>query len=218
MSALDPLVAVDDAVAHVLSAAPRLATVTNVTVISFSFLEGAWEAMINAPNLTEEVREVADEYCLACKHMTVVRVLALLDRDDRAISYQGVHRCLKLSEVVEALVERMCDDPFQSQHIEDDVRHSINQYCRVYATINWELHGRLTHLRNHGIAHLNRKRPRRAITPITHDELRGLVCLVNDLAECLSPFRPKVSPVREDEITDRVDQATMMWQAVFRAL
>jgi hypothetical protein len=63
----------DEAVAHVLCGAPRLATVTNLTVISFSFLEGAWKAIINGPNVKEEVREVCDDYCIACQHMTVVR-------------------------------------------------------------------------------------------------------------------------------------------------
>jgi hypothetical protein len=140
----------DDAVTHVLCGTPRLVNVTNLTVISFSFLEGARKAMINAPHVTEEVREVADGYCIACEHMTVVRVHALLDSDDRATSYQSIHRCLKFSEVAEALVRRMCDDPFQPQHIEDDIRHSINQFCRVCETINWDLHDRLTHFRNQG--------------------------------------------------------------------
>jgi hypothetical protein len=90
----------DDGAAHVLCGAPRLANVTNLTVISFSFLEGARKAIINAPNVTEEVREVADGYCIASEHMTVVRVHALLDRDDQVISYQSVHRCLKRPEVV----------------------------------------------------------------------------------------------------------------------
>jgi hypothetical protein len=56
----------DDAVGLVLCSAPRLATVTNLAVISFSFLEGAWKAMINGPKVKEEVREVCDDYCIAC--------------------------------------------------------------------------------------------------------------------------------------------------------
>jgi hypothetical protein len=67
-----------DAVAYVLSAAPRLATVTNLTVISFSFLEGARKAFIGAPTVTEDTREVADEYCIACEHMTAVRLHLLI--------------------------------------------------------------------------------------------------------------------------------------------
>ena len=74
---------VDDAVAYVLSATPRLATVTNLTVISFSFLEGARKAFISAPNITEDTREVADEYCMTCEHMTAVRLHLLLDKDEK---------------------------------------------------------------------------------------------------------------------------------------
>jgi hypothetical protein len=205
----------ENAVGDVLSAAPRLANVTNLTVISFSFLEGARKAMINAPNLTEEVREVWSGYCIACEHMTVVRVHALLDRGEGMVTYQTVHRCLERPEVVDALVQRFCDDPVQSRHVEDDVRYSTNQFCRVYGTINWELHGRLTHFRNLGVAHLVRGRQ---VKTITQDELRDLVRLVKDLAECLSPFRPNVPLVQDDEITDRVNRAAMMWQTALLAL
>ena len=128
---------VDDAVAYVLSATPRLATVTNLTVISFSFLEGARKAFISAPNVTEGTREVADEYCIACEHMTAVRLHLLLDKDEKGVSFQTVYHRLKLPEVAEALAQHMGDDPFQPQHIEDDVRHSINQFLCVYRAVDW---------------------------------------------------------------------------------
>jgi hypothetical protein len=205
----------DDAVAFVLSGAPRLATVTNLAAISFSFLEGAKQALsVIIGNASDEVREVGDDYCIACEHMTVVRVHALLDRDDRTVSYQTVHKRLMFPEAVEALVRRMCDDPFQSRNIEDDVRGAISQFCRVYGTINWELHGRLSNFRNQGIAHLGRRRPSQLVS---HDELRGLVRLVQDLADCLSPFRSNVPPVRDEEITERVKRATMIWQRALLA-
>ena len=46
--------------------------------------------MLSAPNISEEAREVADGYCIACEHMTVVRVHALLDTDDSMISYRAL--------------------------------------------------------------------------------------------------------------------------------
>ena len=205
---------VDDAVAYVLSATPRLATVTNLTVISFSFLEGARKAFISAPNVTEDTREVADEYCIACEHMTAVRLHLLLDKDEKGVSFQTVYHRLKLPEVAEALAQHMGDDPFQPQHIEDDVRHSINQFLCVYRAIDWrDLHGRLTHFRNQGIVHLSKRRPTKTIT---QDELRTLVGVVKALSESLAVFQSNEPPIQEDEITDRSNRATAVWQAALR--
>lgn len=203
--------AINADVDHVRSSAPRLANWANVTVISFSFLKGAWQAIINAPISTEAAREVFNDYWNACGHMTVVRICALLDRDERVISYQSVYRCLERDEITDALVRRLCDDP--PFHVEDDVRRSINHFLRVYRAIDWKLHGRLINLRNFGIAHLCSGR---SMGEITLDELGNIVRVVKDLAECLSPFRTDVPFVHEDEIADRVKRATMMWRASFR--
>jgi hypothetical protein len=205
---------VDDAVAYVLRATPRLVTATNLTVISFSFLEGARKAFISAPDVTEDTREVADEYCIACEHMTAVRLHLLLDKDEKAVSFQTVYHRLKLPEVAEALAQLMGDDPFQPQHIEDDVRHSIKQFLCVYRAIDWDdLHGRLTHFRNLGIVHLSKTRPTKTIT---QDELRTLVGEVKALSESLAVFQSKERFIQEDEITDRSDRATRVWRAALR--
>jgi hypothetical protein len=211
---------IKDAVAHVLRGAPRLANVTNLTVISFSFLEGATKAMDDAPPVSEEVPEAWADYCFAAQGITVVRLYALLDRpkeddrDDRMVTYQTVHKCLTRPKVLDALVRYMRNDPSQSANIENDVRHSVDQFYRTYEGIDWKLHGRLKHLRNLGIAHLSQTRQTKSIT---QDELRGLVLLVKRLSECLSPFHHGVPPVRGDESIARVTRATKMWRAAFRS-
>ena len=205
---------IEDMARHVQAAAPRLANVTNLTVISFSFLEGTRTALnqVALSNGTD-VREIADDYCFECESATVMRVALLLDRNDQAVSFQSVFRYLLYPNVVEALVRQLCDDPFQPATIEENVRHSVNDFLRIYSTINWELHGRVTHFRNLGLAHLGyglRKR-------ITHDELRNLVQLVKDLAAALAPLTVGIPLVSDDEILERTNRATAMWLGAMRS-
>src|ERR1700730_1735650 len=56
------------------------------------------------------------------------------------------------------LLRLMRDDPFQSERVEEDIHHYADEFIRTYQTIDWELHGRMSHLRNLGLAHLGRGR------------------------------------------------------------
>jgi hypothetical protein len=201
---------IENAVELVREMAPRLAKVANLTVISCSFLEGAKRVMVKAQEIQEDAREVVDGYYNDVASITVVRLKLLLDSGRDAVSFQSVYKCLQRPEVVDALVARMGDDPLQPEHIEDDIRHRINEFLRIYRGIDWRLHGRLTHLRNQGLAHLSRGRARKTIK---HDELCSLVRLVKDLGDCLEPFAPHVVSIREDEIADRINRAAEMWCA-----
>lgn len=200
----------EDMARRVQRSAPRLAEITNLTVIAFGFLEGAWMAMSEADQSVENAyREMAEHHLRECEWMTVNRLVLLLDRDNAADSFQSAHRCLQFPEVVDALVRQVCDD--QPAITEGRVHHSITEFIRIYGTINWKLHGRLVHFRNLGIAHLGGKLRERP----THDELRDLVRLVRDLAACLEPLTEHFkASVRDDEILDRTRKATRIWRAV----
>jgi hypothetical protein len=201
---------VEDMARRVQAAAPRLANVTNLTVISFSFLEGARKALDQVNPAVDH--EIADDYYFECASMTVMRVALLLDRDDQAVSFQSVHRYLCFPEVVEALVRQIGDDPLQPATFEENIRHSVDEFRRIYGTISWELHGRVSHFRNHGLAHLSQDLRKR----ITHDELRTLVQQVKDLAASLAPLTVGIPPVRDDEILDRTVRANAMWLAALQ--
>ena len=108
----------------------------------------------------------------------------------------------------------MGDDPFQPQHIEDDARQWINQFLCVYRAIDWgDLHGRLTYFRNQGIVHLSKRLPTKTIT---QDELGTLVGVVKALSKSLAVFQSTEPPIQEDEIIDRSNRATAVWQAALR--
>jgi hypothetical protein len=204
---------VKDMAECVQRAAPRLANVTNLTIICFTFLEGAWAALSEADRSAEnDYREIAEHYRRECECMTANRLVELLDRDDRTDSFQSVYRHLQYPEVVDALVRQVCDDHWEPEIAEECLRHSVNEFLRIYGTISWALHRRLVHFRNLGIAHLGaelRERP-------TYDELRDLVRLVRDLAACLEPLDRAITPVRDDELLDRTRKAKRMWRAALR--
>jgi hypothetical protein len=145
--------------------------------------------------------------------MIVMRLALLLDRDPVTVSFQSVYRCLHHPEVVEELIRLMREDPFQSERIEEDIRHYTDEFIRTYQTIDWELHGRLLHLRNLGLAHLGYGTLTKSIT---HEELRRLVQLVKDPAACLSRFTPNVPQIHQDQTEDRITRGTAMWLAAFR--
>jgi hypothetical protein len=201
----------EDMARRVRSAAPRLANVTNATVISFSLLEGAWTALNEADlSLGNDFREIADHYYVECGSMTVVRLVLLLDADDGTDSFQTVYRCLSRPEVVDALVRQVGEDHWEPSIAEERLRRSVTEFLRLYGTIGWELHGRLVHFRNLGIAHLGGQLRKR----VTHAELRELVHLVRGLAACLEPLTESVVPAaRDDEILNRTEKATRMWRA-----
>jgi len=199
---------VEEHAAYVRETAPRLTDVTNLTVISFCFLERAIRALEHAQAVGAGPREVIEATYQDGERIAVVRLSLLLDRDCRAISFQNVQKRLKMSEVVEALVAHVRDDPFQSEHAGDHVRQQIEQFLNVYQGIDWKLHSRLTHLRNLGVAHLSKGRLTKTIS---RSELGSVVGLVRRLAECLGPFTPQTPPVREDEVIERTNRAQLMW-------
>jgi hypothetical protein len=206
----------ENAADHVQDGAPRIIRWTNLTVISLSFLEGALEAIAGVPNVTEQGRDVWCGHCLALQHITVVRVDALLDRakEDQHFTYQTVYRCLKRPEVVDVLVKRLCDDPSGFPHNENDVRQQIGEFLSAYRAIDWrDLHGRLTHIRNIGIAHLTQQHLDESIT---QDELQGLVKSVRGLGDHLSLFRRDEALIQDDEIADHAKLAAQMWRAALR--
>jgi len=100
---MTPWTDVKTAALHVQTVAPRLVNVTNMTAISFDFLEGARLAIERSSSVAEDVHEIARHYFIECTSMIVLRLVLLLDRDPAMISFQSVYRCLHYPEVVEEL-------------------------------------------------------------------------------------------------------------------
>jgi hypothetical protein len=209
-----PQAETDKAAIQVLEAAPRLITVTAATAISFGLWEGAHRALLSAPTAAQDLHEIMNGYGGVCALMTVMRLALLLDATPRVISFQNVYKRLQRTEVVNALTRRLCVESLWPARTQGNIRHSVSHFIETYKAIDWkDLHGRLNHFRNRGVAHLD---PKGIQMGITGDELRSLVNSVTILGECLEPFAPNVVPVRQDEIEDWGDRAAAIWQAASR--
>ena len=210
-----PVADTEDAAVHVLQAAPRLIKVTAATAISFGLWEGAHRVLVRAPATAQDAHDIANGYCGVCALMTVVRLALLLDASPRVVSFQSVYKRLARTEVVNVLTRRLCAESLLPAHTQRNIRQSVSRFRDTYKAIDWnDLHGRLKHFRNRGVAHLD---PQEIESRITGDELRSLVHSVTILGECLEPFAPNVVPVRQDEIEDWSDRAAAVWHTAARA-
>jgi hypothetical protein len=135
--------------------------------------------------------------------MAALRAAVLLDADDRVVSFQAVYHRLKMPSVKECLVQTLED-----RHGSDDIQPSwaglIEDFRQTYNKIDWAAHGRLTHLRNRGIAHLTREK---MLKSVTLDELRTLVAIISHLAATLRDLCQSQLAFREDMLIEYRDLA-----------
>jgi hypothetical protein len=201
----------DAAALDVLETVPHIVKATFVTAISYALWEGVNWTIGREKRVTGDTREIAAGYRNDCVFMVVLRLAQLLDSDPKVVSFQRVYRHLKRPEVVTVVRRRVRAESVLS--IDPDIRASVRRFLRVYRTIDWEVHGRLTHFRNLGVAHLTAEEIKRRVT---YRELRSFVRLAVVLAECLAPFAPRTIPFRKDEIPDWSARARAVWRTAFR--
>jgi hypothetical protein len=195
--------------------APRLAKVSVHVAISYGLHAGANKALLASKTSNHAKREIVEAYRAETAMMTVVRLCALLDREDKNVSYQRVHDLLKLPDVVEDLVARVkrATVGFLSEQVEFKSRQGIADFGQAYSAIFNSppgLHGRLVHFRNHGVAHLSETELTKRIT---HDELGFLVGKVMEMTNALGKFAPTEVVFHGDEAEEYADQAEELMMA-----
>jgi len=196
-------VAPEAAVADVLATVPRLMAVTAVTAISFALFDGANRTIAREKRATADAREIASGYRGDCSLMAVLRLVLLLDRDPKMVSFQRVHRHLKRPEVVAVLAKKKAG-----------AQVAARDFLAVHKRIDWEVHGRLAHFRNTGVAHLT---PHEIKRRITYRELRKFVLLATRMAECLAPLASDMPPFYPDQIAEYSERSAAVWRTAFRA-
>jgi hypothetical protein len=213
---LEPEAAAD----YVEKAAPRLVKVTAITAISFALYDGANRALLNPENSRDDIREVVSGYREVAISMTAVRLMLLLDADPNVVSLQTVYRRLNRPDVVDTLVRRARDRSPWAEVLEDQcegrARAAVEKFLETYKAVDWhDLHGRLQHFRNRGLAHLLSQPIKKRVS---YAEIRELVHSVTVMGECLVSFDPEGVPLRVDEIADWSDRAKSLWETAFRGL
>jgi hypothetical protein len=174
--------AVDPDVKFILDNADRLITVTVRCVISFGLADGLNDRLLaTSVERRDDWHQAVTGFHRDTLLMAALRAAVLLDADNRAVSFQAVYHRLKKPSVQAGLLQAL-----EARHGSDDIPPSradvIEEFRQTYNKIDWKAHGRLTHLRNLGIAHLT---PEKMFKSITLEELRTLVAIVSQLATTL---------------------------------
>src|SRR5262249_32265597 len=136
--------------------APRLVNVTSRTVISYALHLGANQILLETSD-DHGVREIISGYRADAAAITVIRLCALLDRDASRVSVQSVYRFLDESENLEAVAVHVRQQKcvIDVRREERAARTAISRFLDAYRGIDWkDMHGRLVHFRNTGVAHI----------------------------------------------------------------
>jgi hypothetical protein len=144
--------------------------------------------------------------------MAALRIAVLLDADPKLLSFQSFYRRLTdtrvQTELLQLLETRIGPDVFSPPRPE-----KIDRFVRAYREIDWKAHGRLTNLRNQGIAHLTLDALKKSVTV---EELRAMVQIIGRLAAEVQSLFQLDSAFRSDmdrETRDRVKAVIVTtWQ------
>lgn len=172
----DPAILADE----ILRAEERLRTWTKFTVQGNALFHAANDALAQRIDPSGEFSGALSWYLQDHALMTVVRVYSLFDRG-ASVSLQKVNQHLKKPGVKEHLASLYGKRDYGIwTGDENDCARAIARFQKRYAEgFNIELHGRLHHFRNVGVAHVCLE----DITKrITYDELDHLVMLAADLS------------------------------------
>jgi hypothetical protein len=199
-------------VEYILMNAPRLMNVAAATAISFALWDGVNRALLESVSNTDR-REIASGYRGDCAFTAVSRLFLLLDSNPKLVSFQTLYTKLQSEIVVDSLLERLDEDEFSAiTGAAELANDAVQRFLRTYRSMDWQdLHGRLIHFRNRGVAHLT---PQKIEKRVTYAELRTLSVTVAILGECMEPFVKGAVPLREDEIIEWSDRAFAIWKVV----
>jgi hypothetical protein len=178
-----------------------------MVTVSFGLGDGANRALKHAAENDSAPREQDDDWKQAVLGyqngtlmMAVVRVALLLDSDPQCVSFQTVYHRLKRQEVQEALIQRVFgEDESMEELLGIGPKSIIANFLSLYASIDWSIHGRLTHFRNLGVAHLSTEPLSKSIK---YDELRLMANIIAKLGDelvalCRTDFAP-IEPMLND--------------------
>jgi hypothetical protein len=197
-------------VEYILTNAPRLMKVAAATAISFALWDGVNRALLETSTNTDR-REIASGYRGDCAFTTVTRLSLLLDSNSKQVSFQTLYHKLQSETVAASLLKHLDDNEFSTARALELANDAIQLFLRTYRSIDWQdLHGRLVHFRNRGVAHLT---PYKIEKRVTYAELKTLSLAVAIMGECMEPFAKGEIPLREDQIKEYSDRAFAIWKA-----
>jgi hypothetical protein len=188
----------NDDVEFILDHAERLVNVAMMCIISFGLADGLNEAL-KASVETDDWQQAAAGFQDGTLMMAVLRAALLLDRDDTKVSFQTIHSRLKSKTVQSGLKELLEKKHGLNEVFPPSRDELIASFLEAYSEIDWKVHGRLTHFRNLGIAHLTVEKMSKSIT---FDELRRLVSIISRLTTVVQQLCHTPTAFREWMLED----------------
>jgi hypothetical protein len=182
----------------ILNHAERLVKVATMCVISFGLADGLNEAL-KASAKNEDWLQAAAGFQDGTLMMAALRASLLLDRDEANVSFQTIHRRLKSAAVQHDLKLSLADAHGPNDIFSPSRDELITAFLEAYSEIDWKVHGRLTHFRNLGIAHLT---PDKMKKSITFDELRKFVSIIGRMTAVIQQLCHTPTAFREWMLED----------------
>ena len=85
----------------------------------------------------------------------MTRLSLLLDSNSKQVSFQTLYHKLQSEPVAASLLKELDDNEISTARTVELANDAIQLFLRTYRSIDWQdLHGRLVHFRNRGVAHL----------------------------------------------------------------
>ena len=192
----------DPRVDFVLANTPRLIVVATRCAWSFGAAEGLNDVLASRPDQQGEWRQPVSVLHRDALLMAALRVSVLLDADPEAVSFQTVYHSLKETAAQAALLQAL--DAKRGPDVLTPTRADlIGTYLKTYGEIDWNVHGRLVHFRNLGIAHLTLDQLTKSVT---FAELRTMVEVVTRLASTMQHLLQTDTPFHDNMVEECSDQ------------
>jgi hypothetical protein len=193
-----------DHVKFILDNAERLVKVATMCVISFALADGLNEALKASSTEAGDWQQAAAGFQDGTLMIAALRAALLLDRDETKVSFQTIYSRLKSTAVQGALKQSLSKKHGLDEFFPPSRDELIASFLEAYSEIDWEVHGRLTHFRNLGIAHLTIAKMSKSIT---FEELRTFVSIISRLTLAIQQLCHTPTAFREWMLDDYRDIA-----------
>jgi hypothetical protein len=205
----------DDRAAAITRMVPQLFRASGNACRTWSLLDGVNRSIEKNSDAINNCMAVAGEYRQVCVELIVVQLTALLDRNEKRVSFQAVNRNLN-DEVAEILSTQASKALANSAWFPDHCKQDLKKFQDAYRQIDWnDVHGRLKHFRDHAVAHIFEKRFQKTIN---FGETRALVLAVSRMTEGIGFLNRPHGVLDEGIIEHWTKQTKEVWDGAFRAI
>lgn len=196
-------------------AAPHLLTGAVKACETFQLLDGTNKAMKFAAAKPLLEGRVAAAHRQACAMLLVVQLNALLDRNEKRVSFQGFYRALAKADVVNAVISMAGQkDHAATNWYEHNCQEGIERFLTEYRKIDWhDLHGRLKHFRDFAVAHIFAETHKNSIN---FGESLSLVMSVLRMSQALEFFVHPRRFIDDHVMQDRSRMVEETWARVLK--